>query len=115
MPGPNERVIGGHDVLFIGYSIPRRVFYLKNSWDETWGMDGDAEIPFEYGTDQNLSRDFWTATSVGIAPPTPTPTPGPNPAGSITIGQSIRYSPDPSNVAIGGTGDLLGTYKVAAR
>lgn len=39
-------IAGGHSLLAVGVSIPRRKFRLHNSWGKSWGLLGDAFISF---------------------------------------------------------------------
>ncbi len=38
------RVVGGHAILCVGYSLRRRAFRLQNSWGSDWGDNGRAWI-----------------------------------------------------------------------
>jgi C1A family cysteine protease len=84
MPGMNERKLGGHDVLFVGYNmgssmygdIPPGCFKFKNSWSGNWGRGGFGFMPIAYGTSRQLSGDFWTVVHAEFPVPTP---PGPPP------------------------------------
>jgi C1A family cysteine protease len=58
MPESNERSMGGHAVLCIGYNKKESRFLMKNSWGPFWGDGGYFTIPFEYVT--NLGMDAWT-------------------------------------------------------
>ncbi len=60
MPGPNEKLEGGHAVLAVGYDDHNQWFIVRNSWGTGWGMKGYFTMPYAYLTDQNLSDDFWT-------------------------------------------------------
>jgi C1A family cysteine protease len=60
MPAPNEKVIGGHAVMAVGYDDSSQWFILRNSWGTTWGMAGYFTLPCTYLLDQNLASDFWT-------------------------------------------------------
>jgi C1A family cysteine protease len=60
MPGPGEKLLGGHAVAVVGYDDGRNSFTLRNSWGTTWGMQGYFTLPYAYLTEENLSSDFWT-------------------------------------------------------
>jgi C1A family cysteine protease len=60
MPKPNEKVLGGHAVLAVGYDNDTQRFIVRNSWGPGWGDKGHFTMPFAYLTDDNLSDDFWT-------------------------------------------------------
>lgn len=48
---------GGHCVSVAGYSKTRETLLIRNSWDKDWGVNGYAEIPFEYW--QRFGMDAW--------------------------------------------------------
>jgi C1A family cysteine protease len=60
MPGPDERTIGGHAVVAVGYDNQESRFIVRNSWGPGWGMQGYFTIPYAYLQNRNLSDDFWT-------------------------------------------------------
>lgn len=60
MPGPDERVLGGHAVLAVGYDEKTARFLVRNSWGTRWGQAGYFTMPFAYLEDRGLSDDFWT-------------------------------------------------------
>lgn len=66
MPGPDDRVEGGHAVLMVGYEVIEGVLYawVRNSWGKKWGQNGYFLIPMEYVTNPNLANDFWRLTLV---------------------------------------------------
>jgi C1A family cysteine protease len=60
MPQPEERVLGGHAVMAVGYDDAEKQFIVRNSWGTSWGMKGYCMMPFAYLADRGLSDDFWT-------------------------------------------------------
>ncbi|WP_122445831.1 C1 family peptidase [Pseudomonas viridiflava] len=60
MPAPNEKLLGGHCVLAVGYDDAKQVFIMRNSWGVKWGMHGYFTMPYSYLMDSNLASDFWT-------------------------------------------------------
>jgi C1A family cysteine protease len=60
MPGPDEKLLGGHAVLAVGYEHASNRFIARNSWGAGWGEAGYFTIPYDYLLDENLSDDFWT-------------------------------------------------------
>ncbi len=60
MPAENEKLLGGHAVMAVGYDDVTQRFIVRNSWGENWGNQGYFTIPYIYLTDRNLSDDFWT-------------------------------------------------------
>lgn len=63
----NEKVVGGHAVLAVGYDDTTQRFIVQNSWGDGWGDKGFFYMPYSYLTDFSLSRDFWTLRSVELA------------------------------------------------
>jgi C1A family cysteine protease len=59
MPGADETMLGGHAVMAVGYDNPKRLFYVRNSWGNGWGLNGYFTMPFDYLTSTDLSDDFW--------------------------------------------------------
>jgi C1A family cysteine protease len=60
MPQPNERVVGGHAVMAVGYDDSQNRFVVRNSWGTGWGMQGYFSMPYDYLSNLRLSSDFWT-------------------------------------------------------
>jgi C1A family cysteine protease len=61
MPAPNEKVMGGHAVLAVGYDNGQKTFIIRNSWDTDWGMKGYFTMPYNYlDPAKSLADDFWT-------------------------------------------------------
>jgi C1A family cysteine protease len=60
MPGPKEKLLGGHAVLAVGYDDSKQVFIVRNSWGAGWGQNGYFTMPYAYLTDSNLADDLWT-------------------------------------------------------
>jgi len=61
LPGPSEKVQGGHAVMAAGYDDAQQRFIIRNSWDTDWGMKGYFTMPYDYvDPAKNLADDFWT-------------------------------------------------------
>jgi len=60
MPQKDERMIGGHAVMAVGYEENKQVFIVRNSWGKSWGDHGYCYMPYAYLQSQSLSSDFWT-------------------------------------------------------
>ncbi len=66
MPKANEKVLGGHAVMAVGFDAQKKLMLVRNSWGSSWGQKGYFWMPFEYFTNSNLSDDFWTLRQVEI-------------------------------------------------
>lgn len=64
MPKFNEKRIGGHAVMAVGYDDSKRTFLIRNSWGTDWGKKGYFTMPYSYLTSAKLASDFWTIRSV---------------------------------------------------
>jgi C1A family cysteine protease len=60
MPASTETQQGGHALLACGYDQQAETILFRNSWGESWGMEGYGTIPFAYLNNQNLASDFWS-------------------------------------------------------
>lgn len=56
-PRPHERMIGGHCMCAVGYSMDDNFFIVANCWGSDWGQDGFCFIPFHY---METADDIWT-------------------------------------------------------
>lgn len=74
-PTVNERIVGGHAVLVVGYNDKTKLLCFLNSWGEGWGDKGYGYLPYEYIT-KGMASDFWTVrVTEGMVntPPPPKP------------------------------------------
>lgn len=60
IPGPNEQLLGGHEVLCVGYDDAKQMYKVRNSWGTSWGLEGYFWMPYNYMHNQNLASDMWT-------------------------------------------------------
>jgi len=60
MPKRQEKAVGMHAVLAVGYKNSKGWFILRNSWGDKWGKKGYFTMPYEYLLDPELAHDFWT-------------------------------------------------------
>jgi C1A family cysteine protease len=65
MPGPNERAVGGHAVMAVGYHDASQTFLVRNSWGTEWGIAGYFTLPYTYLLQPGLAKDLWTIRLVG--------------------------------------------------
>ena len=65
MPTPGEQVLGGHEVLIVGYlsAYPNHAL-VRNSWGANWGIGGYFLMPWSYITNSNLAGDLRTIVRV---------------------------------------------------
>jgi C1A family cysteine protease len=64
IPGDDEKLLGGHAIVLVGYDCEKRLFTFRNSWGEGWGDKGYGYLPFEYVLNPDLADDFWTVTKI---------------------------------------------------
>lgn len=59
MPSQNEKVLGGHEPLMVGYlkSYPDHVL-VRNSWGTEWGLEGYCLMPWSYVLDPGYASDW---------------------------------------------------------
>lgn len=48
MPADGARSTGSHAVILTGYDTKKQIVRVKNSWGESWGDEGEANLPFDY-------------------------------------------------------------------
>lgn len=60
-PGQGERMLGGHEVLAVGYlkKYPDHCL-VRNSWGTSWGLGGYFLFPWSVLLDPNMASDFRT-------------------------------------------------------
>lgn len=60
MPEKNERLLGGHAVMAVGFDDEKKHLIVRNSWGDTWGDHGYFYLPYDYLTTPGFASDFWT-------------------------------------------------------
>jgi C1A family cysteine protease len=60
-PVAGERPIGGHAMVFCGFSESRQALLVRNSWGEGWGVGGYGWLPYSYVLN-GLAIDIWGIT-----------------------------------------------------
>ncbi len=63
IPKQNERLLGGHAVMAVGYDDRARMLIVRNSWGEEWGKKGYFLMPYDIASSK-LCSDFWTIKTV---------------------------------------------------
>ncbi len=58
-PQLNEKFLGGHALLGVGYNDERQFLIIRNSWGPNWGKSGYGFLPYDYFT-LGLTLDYWT-------------------------------------------------------
>lgn len=59
IPSDKEVILGGHEVLCLGYDADKRLAKIQNSWGNSWGQHGFFWMPFEVL--ESPSTDLWMA------------------------------------------------------
>ncbi|MGZ8218755.1 C1 family peptidase [Methylomagnum sp.] len=68
---------GGHAMVLVGYSEPRRAFKLINSWGTRWGDGGFGWV--SYAAFQKWTHNAFVMNVAAPSPPPPAPEPAPAP------------------------------------
>lgn len=84
LTAPGAQILGGHDVVIVGYDDATQRFTFINSWGTRWGKNGYGTIPYAQVLSPEKANDFWTLHwDEVVAPPVP---PGPVPPGPVVPG-----------------------------
>lgn len=59
MPLTTEASLGGHCMYAFGYDDSKRAFLVRNSWGESWGIEGNCWIPYDYLGSTDYGSDYW--------------------------------------------------------
>lgn len=59
IPKKHENILGGHEVLFIGYDDAKSAFKVRNSWGSHWAEGGNFWFPYEAAADPDIFQDAW--------------------------------------------------------
>ncbi len=75
LPGPGEKVVGGHAIAVAGYDDKKVVanqpsgpkttgaLLIRNSWGTGWGEHGYGWLPYDYVL-RGLASDWWVLTKL---------------------------------------------------
>jgi C1A family cysteine protease len=64
LPAANDRSVGGHAVMCVGYDNGKHLFKIRNSWGASVGAGGYFFMPYAYLTGGNLANDFWVINAI---------------------------------------------------
>ena len=64
MPKADEKLLGGHAVMAVGYCDDKQCMIVRNSWGEEWGEGGYFYMPYRFIRDPDYCSDFWTIRKV---------------------------------------------------
>jgi C1A family cysteine protease len=59
LPKESENILGGHEVLFIGYDDSKAAFKVRNSWGSDWGLGGNFLFPYTAVDANYIVQDAW--------------------------------------------------------
>lgn len=48
IPKEDEKILGGHAVMAVGFDDDKQCFIIRNSWGDEWGLDGYFYMPYEF-------------------------------------------------------------------
>ena len=57
LPRRDEKLLGGHAVVAVGYDDAAQRFVVRNSWGTGWGQKGYCTMPYGYLTDSQLAQE----------------------------------------------------------
>ena len=64
IPNKNEKLLGGHAVMAVGYDDEKEHFIIRNSWGLEWGDRGYFYMPYTFIINQKMCSDFWCIENV---------------------------------------------------
>jgi C1A family cysteine protease len=63
IPTNDEKLLGGHAVVAVGYSDKKKCFLIRNSWGSEWGIDGNFLMSYDFITSDECD-DFWIIETI---------------------------------------------------
>lgn len=60
LPTQEQKSVGRHAVMAVGYDDSKEWLIVRNSWGDRWGIQGYFTLPYVYALNKDLSSDFWT-------------------------------------------------------
>tara|TARA_X000000950_G_scaffold281555_1_gene378452 strand:+ start:174 stop:968 length:795 start_codon:yes stop_codon:yes gene_type:complete len=64
IPEKNEKLLGGHAVMAVGYNDEKEYFIVRNSWGLEWGDRGYFYMPYKFIINEKMCSDFWCIKNV---------------------------------------------------
>ena len=64
MPKQDEKILGGHAVVAVGFDDTMKCFTVRNSWGESWGDKGYFYMPYEFITNPEYASEFYAITDI---------------------------------------------------
>ena len=64
-PQPNEGILGGHEIAIVGHDDARQMFKVRNSWGNSWGLEGYFWASYKYV--MSSGSDFEVITQIAPA------------------------------------------------
>lgn len=58
LPEKGEAFLGGHCTVIVGHNDKERMFLIRNSYGNGWGLNGYFKMPYDYFT-SNYCSDGW--------------------------------------------------------
>jgi C1A family cysteine protease len=58
MPLPGESILGGHEVVIVGYNHTTQIFTIMNSWGPQFGAKGFVYFPYAYIANSQLTMQL---------------------------------------------------------
>tara|TARA_B110000971_G_scaffold99314_1_gene102140 strand:+ start:2319 stop:3086 length:768 start_codon:yes stop_codon:yes gene_type:complete len=59
IPTKDDKYLGGHSCLCVGYDNSKKHFIVRNSFGVEWGDKGHFKLSYDYMINKNLCSDFW--------------------------------------------------------
>lgn len=54
---PRDKVLGGHEMVIVGYDHQEKMFIVANSWGGSWGLSGFCNIPYDFILNPHLCQE----------------------------------------------------------
>ena len=71
MPGPRDKMAGGHAVVAVGYEdrVAEPYVWIRNSWSKQWGNNGYFKMTQDwFSSPYRLADDMWVIRRKGLEP-----------------------------------------------